>query len=142
MSWNAETFALAGAGGVLIGASASLLYLLQGRIAGVSGIFGSALLLRPGAWRWSFVAGLVAAGLGGRLLGAPAPPALASFGAPLLAVAGLLVGLGTTLGNGCTSGHGICGLARLSPRSLVAVIVFMSVAMITVLVERHLGIVQ
>ena len=124
-------------GGVLIGAAAGTLYLVSGRIAGVSGIFGDAVLRRPEIWRWLFVAGLILAGLGARWLHVPLPANLGS--SPwLLAIAGLLVGFGTRLGNGCTSGHGVCGLARLSPRSLAAVLVFMATAAVTVYVTRHL----
>lgn len=123
-------------GGALIGLAAGGLYLTTGRIAGVSGIFGDAFLRGPGVWRWLFVAGLVTAGLGARLLNLPLP---SSLGSPtvLLVIAGLLVGFGTRLSNGCTSGHGVCGLARLSPRSLVAVVVFMTTAAITVFITHH-----
>lgn len=114
-------------GGVLIGLASALLLFAHGRIAGISGIIGG--LLSPAtpdrAWRYAFVAGLVAAGL---LAVASAP---ASIGAPVrspvvVAIAGLLVGYGTRLGGGCTSGHGVCGLSRLSMRSLVAVATFMT----------------
>jgi len=126
-------------GGALIGASASMLLLLNGRIAGISGIVGG--LLRPEegevSWRAMFAAGLLA---GGAILHRWAP---ASFGAPtvsmpLVIVAGLLVGFGTRLGSGCTSGHGVCGLARLSRRSLAATLTFMATAAITTFVVRHL----
>lgn len=128
------------AGGVLIGAAASLLLLATGRIAGISGILGSAL--RPQcpdrAWRVLFLAGLplgalVAAALGGSF----SPPEMAAP-APVLALAGLLVGFGTQLGSGCTSGHGVCGLARRSKRSLVATLTFMFTGAVTVFVVRHL----
>ena len=128
-------------GGAMIGASASLLLLLTGRIAGVSGILGG-LLARPSretAWRAAFVAGLVLApfayaGLGGRL-----PPVTVGASFPLLILAGLLVGFGARLGGGCTSGHGVCGLGRGSPRSLAATGTFMAVAVLTVLVARRLA---
>ena len=139
-------------GGALIGVAAGTLYLVTGRIAGVSGIFSNAVLRRPEAWRWLFVAGLVLAGLGARWLHVSLPHSLASplgattTGLPasasfpwLLVLAGLLVGFGTRLGNGCTSGHGVCGLARLSPRSLSAVLVFILTAAATVYVTRHLA---
>ena len=128
------------AGGVLIGLSAALLWILNGRIAGISGIVGQ--LLRPAAgdarWRLAFVAGLVG---GGMLVAALHP---ASFDLPhgghgTLLVGGLLVGFGTRLGNGCTSGHGLCGMSRLSPRSIVATVIFMAVGMATVYVVRHVG---
>ncbi|HVY47890.1 MAG TPA: YeeE/YedE family protein, partial [Minicystis sp.] len=120
------------------GAAASLLLLANGRVAGVSGILGRALVPTEGerAWRVTFVAGLVAGGLLLRLV-APARVAVEGFGLGTAVVAGLLVGVGTRLGNGCTSGHGICGLARRSPRSIVATGVFMAAGMATVFVVRH-----
>ena len=131
-------------GGALIGLSAALLWLGNGRIAGISGIFGQLLPpARTVVWRLVFLASLVAgtalaAWLFPTLGNAPqlaAPPAWFSAGAPLwIAVAGLLTGFGTKIGNGCTSGHGVCGLARLSMRSLVAVAIFFSVAILTVTV--------
>jgi len=125
------------AGGVLIGAAAAGLLLINGRIAGISGILSGGT--RPGGagWQWAFLAGLLVAGAGAALAGLPVPHALSGQSLPLLAVAGGLVGFGTKLGNGCTSGHGVCGLARLSPRSLVAVLVFMAVAGVTVFIRRH-----
>lgn len=126
-------------GGALIGLAAALLLLLNGRIAGIAGIAGGLLppRARDIAWRLLFIAGLVLGALAHRLYtGAPIGFAEAQ---PLgwYAVAGLLVGFGTRLGSGCTSGHGICGLARLSPRSIVSVCVFMASAMLTVFVMRH-----
>lgn len=115
------------AGGALIGFSASLMLLVEGRIAGISGIVGGLLNPKPGDmdWRLAFVGGLVLAGLVGQSWVTAAP-----MGAPWrLIVAGLLVGVGTRLGNGCTSGHGVCGLSRLSPRSLASVLTFMAVGM-------------
>ncbi|UXU74315.1 MULTISPECIES: YeeE/YedE family protein [unclassified Paracoccus (in: a-proteobacteria)] len=127
-------------GGVLIGLSAVMLMGLFGRIAGIAGITQGALGL-PGAardrdWRWAFMAGLVLAplaviGLGGTV----AQSVPTNLGG--MAVAGLLVGLGTALGSGCTSGHGVCGLARLSVRSLAAVVSFMAAGFVTVFVLRH-----
>ena len=126
-------------GGLLIGLSAGALALLNGRIAGISGILGG--LLQAGAsdraWRAAFVAGLVMAPLAQVLL-APVLSSHVPRNLPLLAAAGLLVGFGTRLGGGCTSGHGVCGLARRSPRSLAATLVFMGVAAVTVFVTRHL----
>lgn len=126
-------------GGVLIGVAAALLMLANGRVMGVSGILDGLLRAPRSAetvWRLAFVAGLAApavvALLAGRL------PVAVAAGVPLLIAGGFLVGLGSRLANGCTSGHGICGLARLSPRSAVAVITFMSAAGATVFVTRHL----
>lgn len=140
MTWDLHSLAMAAAGGLMIGASAGLFYLLEGRIAGISGIFGRVLHLRPGAWRWAFLAGLIGAGAVARVAGLPAPAALPATPLGVLVAAGLLVGVGVTLANGCTSGHGVCGLARFSPRSLVSVLVFMGVAAVTVFVARHAGI--
>lgn len=127
-------------GGALIGLAAALLLALNGRIAGISGIVGGLLPPRAGdmGWRLLFVAGLAIGALVVRVFtGEPlaAPAGTSSF---MLVVGGLLVGFGSRLGSGCTSGHGICGLARFSPRSLVAVATFMGSAMITVFVLRHL----
>ncbi|MCA9515947.1 MAG: YeeE/YedE family protein, partial [Myxococcales bacterium] len=106
-------------GGVLIGGSAGLLYLLHGRIAGISGVLGAAMMPETSerAWRVAFVVGLVAVGLVARLA-APETVPLTGTGTstPLLVLAGLLVGFGTRLGNGCTSGHGVCGVGRAAPR--------------------------
>ncbi len=128
------------AGGVAIGAAAAMLLLLNGRIAGVSSILGG--LMRPSAgdigWRLAFLAGLVFApaayGLVARL-----PIATFEAGYPALLLAGLLVGAGTRYGGGCTSGHGVCGLSRLSPRSLVATVAFMAAGFATVYLVRHLA---
>ena len=139
IDWHAFTPWLALAGGALIGIAAGLFMLLNGRIAGISGVLGG--LFRPTrgdvAWRLAFLLGLVAAPavalLGGAL---PRPTIDASWVA--LVVAGLLVGIGTRYGSGCTSGHGVCGLSRLSPRSLAATLTFMGAGFITVFVVRHL----
>ena len=127
------------AGGALIGAAASLLLLTHGRIAGISGIVSG--LVSPSTddrtFRAAFIAGLLAAGLiGGQV--APAAVGVPDVSIVAIAVAGFLVGFGTRLGNGCTSGHGLCRLARLSRRSLVSVITFMVTAAVTVLISRHL----
>ncbi len=129
------------AGGALIGLSASLLLLTHGKIAGISGILGGLLARDDGerGTRLSFVVGLLAAGvvlLVARPASFPSTP-----GAPLavLALAGLLVGFGTRLGSGCTSGHGVCGVSRLSPRSLVATATFIAAGIATVWVTRSLG---
>jgi uncharacterized membrane protein YedE/YeeE len=128
-------------GGALIGLSAALLWLGNGRIAGISGIFGQLLPpARTVVWRLVFLVALVAGTALAALLfpalgNAPqlaAPPSWFTGGAPLwIAVSGLLTGFGTKIGNGCTSGHGVCGLARLSQRSLVAVAIFFAVAVLT-----------
>lgn len=125
-------------GGALIGLSAVALMLVLGRIAGISGILAGALGLSGGDRRWTvaFVAGLLAPGLALAAAGA-VPDIRFVAGPPLLLVAGLLVGFGTRLGSGCTSGHGVCGLARLSPRSLVAVLSFMAAGFVTVALLRH-----
>lgn len=127
-------------GGVLIGLSAVLVMALFGRIAGISGITTGALPMRRDDWDWrlAFVAGLIAAPL--LVLAITGTPIRQTVPTDLtaMAIAGLLVGFGTVMGSGCTSGHGVCGLARLSPRSLVAVLTFMTTAFLTVLVLRHL----
>jgi uncharacterized membrane protein YedE/YeeE len=127
------------AGGLLIGLAAAALILFNGRIAGISGIAGG--LLRPSrgeiGWRLAFLLGLVAAPLV-YLLGAPLPAVRVEAGTATLIAAGLLVGIGTRYGAGCTSGHGVCGLSRLSPRSLAATAAFMLAGFATVFVVRHL----
>ncbi|MBW1251194.1 YeeE/YedE family protein [Pantoea allii] len=126
------------AGGLLIGAAAGMLVLFCGRIAGISGILGGLLKRRSSdkPWRLAFIAGLVLSPLVYQRFSAlPSIEIDASWGR--LVLAGLLVGLGTRLGSGCTSGHGVCGLSRLSPRSLVATLVFMLTAMLTVGVMGH-----
>jgi len=138
IDWNAFTPWTALAGGALIGLAAALFVVLNGRIAGISGILAG--LLRPAsgdvAWRAAFVGGLVAAPvLYGLCFGLPAVRIDAGF--PLLVAAGLLVGVGTRYGAGCTSGHGVCGLSRLSPRSIVATLAFMAAGFATVFVLRH-----
>jgi hypothetical protein len=128
------------AGGILIGVSATLLLMLNGRIAGISGILNGALETVDGdrQWRWLFLLGLLA-GAGAWIHWNGADYYAADAYSPgLMTSAGLLVGAGTRLGSGCTSGHGVCGLGRLSPRSLVATATFMIVAIATVFVTRHL----
>ena len=139
IDWNAFTPWPALAGGLLIGIAAAMFVLLNGRIAGVSGVLGGLVSPAKGdvAWRMSFVLGLLIA---------PTVYAFFSAGTPLridagegaLVLAGLLVGAGTRYGSGCTSGHGICGLSRLSPRSLVATLAFMGAGFVTVFSLRHL----
>ena len=128
------------AGGVLIGLAAALLLWTTGRIAGISGIASGALEGARGdrAWRIAFVAGMMIAGAVA-LQFLPSPARALTGPVPLLLAAGLLVGFGTRLGNGCTSGHGVCGLGRFSRRSLGAVVTFMASAMATTFVMRHLA---
>lgn len=127
-------------GGVLLGISASLLLLLSGKIAGISGVLSGLMKIKKGdfIWRLLFVIGMISGGfLCVNLFGGSVPTQFdSSF--LVLAVAGLLVGVGTRLGNGCTSGHGICGLGRVSRRSIVATSIFMGVAAFTVFVRLHL----
>ena len=133
-------------GGGLIGAASAGLLLTNGRIAGVSGILSNAAALKAGVWRWAFLGGLLAVGVAAALLGRVAPPTLAGAAPGMLIAGGLLVGVGTHLGNGCTSGHGVCGLSNLSLRSLVATATFMATAGLAVFALRHgpalLGLVQ
>jgi uncharacterized membrane protein YedE/YeeE len=127
-------------GGALIGLSSVLLMLLTGRIAGISGIFGGLLNVRAGdkGWRIAFIAGLILAPLlaGWIGYGMPTPQLPASW--TVIIAGGLLVGFGTRMGDGCTSGHGICGIARLSGRSIAATVIFMLTAVATVAVSRHM----
>lgn len=127
------------AGGALIGLAVALLLLTKGRIAGISGVVGG--LLRPKAgdiqWRAAFVVGLIAAPMFYQLFAA-LPESRIDASWPLLIVAGLLVGFGTRYGSGCTSGHGVCGISRMSPRSIVATLAFMGMGFVTVFVVRHL----
>lgn len=135
-----HSWLLATIGGVLIGLAAILLMAGLGRIAGVSGIAGG--LIRRGAadrgWRLAFLLGLILGPLLLWLLCGNSGIGLPQVGLPWMALAGLLVGLGTGIGGGCTSGHGVCGIARFSPRSLLATAVFMLCGIATVYVVRHL----
>jgi uncharacterized membrane protein YedE/YeeE len=128
------------AGGALIGVAAAILLWTQGRIAGISGIVGGTL--RPGrgdlAWRWWFLLGLVGGGVIASLMERPAFPTTMPAPPWLLIASGLLVGFGTQLGQGCTSGHGVCGIGRRSTRSLVATLTFMATGAASVFVFRHL----
>ncbi len=139
IDWTAFTPWSALLGGILIGLAAAIFVLLNGRIAGISGILGG--LLRPASgdvvWRVAFLAGLILAPLAWLVL-ADLPPIRIEAGYPLVIVAGLLVGISTRYGSGCTSGHGVCGLSRLSPRSLAATLAFMATGFATVFVMRHL----
>jgi hypothetical protein len=128
-------------GGLMIGAAASLMWLALGRIAGISGILGRALQGSDGAeriWRTLFLIGLPAGAALAVLAGWAASPSAPPTQLGLAIIGGLLVGFGTRLGSGCTSGHGICGLARLSPRSLAATLIFMAAGMASVFFVRHL----
>ena len=139
IAWNVFTPWSALIGGMLIGLAAAMFALLNGRIAGISGVLGGLLKPTRGdiGWRVAFIGGLISASLVyGLFATLPAVQIDASYVA--LVVAGLLVGVGTRYGAGCTSGHGVCGLSRLSPRSLVATLAFMGAGFVTVFVLRHL----
>lgn len=142
IDWNSFSPLSALAGGAIIGLAAALLLFAEGRIAGISGIVGG-LLQRSGAakgdraWRVAFASGLIAAPFIYRVF-AELPESRIDASWALLILAGLLVGFGSRLGSGCTSGHGVCGLSRLSPRSLVATLSFMGMGFLTVFVMRHL----
>jgi hypothetical protein len=124
-------------GGALIGAAAAGLLVIVGHIAGISGILGEAIRLRRGLWRWAFLGGLLASSFAAPFVGIGPVTPTHQAGLIVLGAAGLLVGLGTRLSNGCTSGHGVCGLSNLSPRSLLATLIFMAVAAGTVFLVRH-----
>lgn len=139
VAWSDFTPWTALAGGLLIGLAAALFLLLNGRIAGISGILGGLLSPSRGdiVWRFAFMAGLIGAPIAW-LMVADLPPIEINAGYPSLIIAGLLVGLGTRYGSGCTSGHGVCGLSRLSLRSLAATLSFMAAGFITIYIIRHL----
>lgn len=139
IAWSHFTPWSALAGGILIGLAAAAFLLLNGRIAGISGILGGLLWPERGdlAWRIAFLAGLIGAPAVW-LVAAELPPIEINAGYPALIVAGLLVGLGTRYGSGCTSGHGVCGLSRLSLRSLAATLSFMAAGFVTVYIIRHI----
>lgn len=139
IDWTGFTPWAATAGGLLIGLAAAMFVLLSGRIAGISGVLGGLLVPQRGdvGWRVAFLGGLVLAPLAYGLF-APLPVPRIDAGYGLLAAAGLLVSVGTRYGSGCTSGHGVCGLSRRSPRSLAATLVFMGAGFATVFVARHL----
>ncbi|MEE1657835.1 YeeE/YedE family protein [Microvirga sp. CF3062] len=126
-------------GGLLIGVSAALLLVLNGRIAGISGILAG--LLQPASgetgWRMAFLAGTLAAPFAYLAFGGALPAVAIEASLPVVVVAGLIVGFGTRLGGGCTSGHGVCGVSRVSPRSVVATLVFLTTAIATVFIARH-----
>lgn len=139
IDWSAFTPGSALAGGLLIGTAAALFLLLNGRIAGISGIVAGLLRPVPGdrGWRLAFVGGMLLAPVLYAIAGA-LPAIQIDAGVPTLVAAGLLVGIGTRYGSGCTSGHGVSGLSRRSPRSLVATLAFMVAGFFTVYVTRHL----
>ncbi len=140
MNFDLTTAMFGLAGGILIGLSAALLLLANGRIAGISGITGSLVALKlPAAWTESllFLSGLVAAPAIYALIISP-PAIIITTSVPLLIAGGVLVGIGSRLGSGCTSGHGVCGVSRLSKRSILATLTFMAVAIAVVTVSRHL----
>ena len=126
-------------GGVLLGLASVLLMVLTGRIAGISGIFTGCFALVGGdkPWRLAFVTGLITAPLTSGLVGYPLPVPQMPMSWTIIGVAGFLVGLGARVGGGCTSGHGVCGIARLSSRSIVATATFMGAAMVVVAIVRH-----
>lgn len=139
IDWNNFTPWTSLAGGLMIGIATALFLVFNGRIAGISGIVGGLLTPARGdiAWRLAFVGGLV---LSPHVFSsiAPLPPAHIEASYPVLILAGLLVGIGTRYGSGCTSGHGVCGLSRRSPRSMAATVAFMFAGFVTVYVVRHL----
>lgn len=138
IAWSNFTPWTALAGGLVIGVAASLFVLLNGRIAGISGILGGLLTPAKGdaGWRVAFLAGMIVAPLLWSLV-ATLPPIDVNASYPVIVLAGLLVGIGTRYGSGCTSGHGVCGLSRFSPRSLVATVAFMAAGFVTVYLVRH-----
>ncbi|MGF2685488.1 YeeE/YedE family protein [Marinobacter sp. DUT-3] len=138
IAWNSFTPWSALAGGLLIGLAAAGFILLNGRIAGISGILGGLLTPRSSdiGWRVAFIAGLVIAPIVWIIAG-DLPEIRIEAGYPMIIFAGLLVGIGTRFGSGCTSGHGVCGISRLSPRSLVATVCFMATGFVTVYLVRH-----
>jgi uncharacterized protein len=138
VDWSSFTPASAAVGGVLIGLAAALFALLNGRIAGISGIVGGLLQPRRGdvSWRLAFLAGLLLAPMVYQLF-FELPAVRIDAGSALLVAAGLMVGIGTRYGSGCTSGHGVCGLSRRSPRSLAATLAFMAAGFATVFLMRH-----
>jgi uncharacterized membrane protein YedE/YeeE len=138
IDWTNFTPWAALAGGVLLGLASALFVLLNGRILGISGIVGGLLRPRTGdvGWRISFVLGMLAAPALYWLLAGPVPARI-DAGWGMVVLAGLLVGAGTRYGSGCTSGHGVCGLSRMSPRSMVATLAFMGAGFATVFLVRH-----
>lgn len=140
IDWVNFTPVSAAIGGVLIGVAAAILLIFNGRIAGISGILGGILKPAKGdtAWKVAFILGIIISPLLFMWV-AYTPEVNIAASTPVLIIAGLLVGFGTRLGSGCTSGHGICGMARFSRRSIVAVLIFMVVAFVTVAISNHFG---
>jgi uncharacterized protein len=138
IDWNNFTPWASLAGGILLGLASAMFVLLNGRVLGISGILGGLVKPRAGdvGWRLAFIAGLLVAPTLWLLLAEPVVPRIEANGATLL-VAGLLVGWGARYGSGCTSGHGICGISRLSRRSLAATVTFMAAGFATVFLVRH-----
>lgn len=138
IDWNHFTPWSALAGGMTIGIAVAVFALLNGRIAGISGIVGGLFRAQTGdmGWRIAFVAGLVAAPLVWQLFHS-LPTFQIDTGYGMLALAGLVVGIGTRYGSGCTSGHGVCGMSRMSPRSIVATLIFMGTGFVTVYLIQH-----
>lgn len=139
IDWSAFNPGTAAAGGILIGLAAAAFVLLNGRIAGISGVLGGLFKPTRGdvGWRVAFLAGMLAAPLV-YALSAELPRPRIEAGEGMLVLAGMLVGIGTRYGGGCTSGHGVCGISRLSPRSLAATVAFMAAGFATVYVIRHM----
>ena len=138
IDWQNFTPFDAASGGVLIGVAVAILLFFNGRIAGISGILGGLFNFKKHdtAWRLAFLAGLVFSASIWRLV-ADLPAIQLDASLSTIFVAGILVGVGTSFASGCTSGHGVCGLSRISPRSLVATLIFMTTGMVTVFVVRH-----
>jgi len=130
-----------GIGGLIIGLSAAAMLVLNGRVAGISGIVGNAIDAPPKdrSWRITFIMGLLLGGLATKLVAPEAFGSGAPVSLPWLVFAGLLVGFGTRLGGGCTSGHGVCGISRFSIRSLVATVIFIAAGAAAVLISRQFG---
>ena len=125
-------------GGILIGSSATLLLAFNGRIAGISGMVNGAITFtQKEVWRWMFILGMLIGGVVYEYGLAPNPTPTSTFAPWAMIIGGFLVGFGTRMGSGCTSGHGVCGLGRLSMRSLVAVLTFLITAILTVFIVRH-----
>jgi uncharacterized membrane protein YedE/YeeE len=125
-------------GGLLIGISSLTMLALLGRITGISGIFAGVITAESGIWRWAFLAGLIGGPLLFHLLTSTDAPLVSATGWPMIIAAGLLVGFGTRYAGGCTSGHGVCGIGRLSQRSMAATASFIAAGMVTVFITRHL----
>lgn len=128
-------------GGILIGIASTLLLLANGRIAGISGIVGGLLTPQRGeaGWQAMFVVGLLIGAFAYMLVQGEPLTVTIKTSWPMMAIAGFLVGVGTRMGGGCTSGHGVCGVARLSRRSMIATVIFVASAIVTVFITRHLG---